>query len=84
MLDDTVRLFFSLKDFHINFYRQGDRFNAFGSALKQTSQRAARAFGIGEGNLRTGRIALFLVFLFIGFWVTGKVWSWWRSGPAVP
>ncbi|KAF8220842.1 hypothetical protein L208DRAFT_1331459 [Tricholoma matsutake] len=57
----------------------GDRFSTFGSVLKQTSQRAARAFGIGEASLKTWRIAMFVVVLFIAIWITSKVFAWWTS-----
>ncbi|GLB40875.1 hypothetical protein LshimejAT787_0900900 [Lyophyllum shimeji] len=55
----------------------GDRFTAFGNALTQTSDRAARAFGIGEGGLKTFRIAMLVVALFITFWISSKLYHWW-------
>ncbi|KAF9456220.1 hypothetical protein BDZ94DRAFT_1276206 [Collybia nuda] len=59
----------------------GDRFTSFGHSLTQTSQRAARAFGIGEGSLKPWRIGLLVVSVFLAFWVISKVYSWWSPGP---
>ncbi|KAJ6606849.1 hypothetical protein B0H10DRAFT_577774 [Mycena sp. CBHHK59/15] len=60
----------------------GDRFNSFGASLAQTTRRAGQAFGIGEGQLKTWRIALFIVAFFFSFWIVRKVFSWWRAGGA--
>lgn len=58
---------------------QGDRFNSFGASLAQTTRRAGQAFGIGEGGLKTWRIALFVVGFFISFLIVRKVFSLWRG-----
>ncbi|KAG6811330.1 hypothetical protein H0H92_007949 [Tricholoma furcatifolium] len=60
-----------------------DRFTAFGNTLTQTSDRAARAFGIGEGHLKTFRVAMLLVVVFITFWLGSKLYHWWTGGVAV-
>ncbi|EDR09852.1 Bet1-like protein [Laccaria bicolor S238N-H82] len=59
-----------------------DRFSSFGTALSQTSQRAAQAFGIGTGSLKPWRIAALIVGVFIAFWLTSKVLGWWWGSPA--
>ncbi|KAF8066557.1 Bet1-like protein [Lyophyllum atratum] len=56
----------------------GDRFSSFGTALTQTSDRAARAFGIKEGGLKSFRIAMLVVFLFLAFWIMSKLYHWWH------
>ncbi|KAJ7916805.1 hypothetical protein B0H13DRAFT_355873 [Mycena leptocephala] len=62
----------------------GDRFNSFGASLAQTSRRAGQAFGIGEGagGLKTWRIVVLVVGLFISFLLLRKIFSWWGSGSA--
>ncbi|KIM38556.1 hypothetical protein M413DRAFT_420328 [Hebeloma cylindrosporum] len=60
----------------------GDRFSSFGSSLMQTSRRAGQAFGIGTGSLKPWRIAMLIVALFLAFWFTSKVLSWWWGSPA--
>ncbi|KAG6910346.1 hypothetical protein DXG01_011415 [Tephrocybe rancida] len=54
-----------------------DRFSAFGNTLTQASDRAARAFGIGEGQLKTFRIAMLFVAVFLTLWVGSKLYYWW-------
>ncbi|KJA16124.1 hypothetical protein HYPSUDRAFT_148192 [Hypholoma sublateritium FD-334 SS-4] len=61
----------------------GDRFASFGTTLAQTSRRAGQAFGIGTGSLKPWRIAALIVVVFLVFWITGKVVSWWSGSPAV-
>ncbi|KAJ7100800.1 hypothetical protein B0H15DRAFT_936684 [Mycena belliarum] len=60
----------------------GDRFNSFGASLAQTTRRAGQAFGIGEGGLKTWRIAVFIVSFFVSFMIVRKIFSWWGSGSA--
>ncbi|KAF8643453.1 hypothetical protein AX16_009009 [Volvariella volvacea WC 439] len=58
----------------------GDQFSSFGASLKQTSQRAKRVF-MNEGGIRTGRVAMLVVGLFLSFWLLSKIYHWW-IGPA--
>jgi len=61
----------------------GDRFASFGTTLAQTSRRAGQAFGIGTGSLKPWRIAALIIVVFLVFWVTAKIMSWWSGSPAV-
>jgi len=62
----------------------GNRFSTFGNALTSTSDRAGRAFGIKEGNLKTFRVVVAVVLAFLTIWIISKIWYWWGpgSGPA--
>lgn len=60
---------------------KGDRFTSFGLSLTQTSQRAARAFGIGGGSLKPWHIGVFVVTVFMALYVMFKIVEWWTSGP---
>ncbi|KAJ7607161.1 hypothetical protein FB45DRAFT_764505 [Roridomyces roridus] len=57
----------------------GDRFNSFGASLSQSARRAGAAFGIGNGGLKTWRVALFVVGFFLAFLVVRKLFSLWNS-----
>ncbi|KAJ7621409.1 hypothetical protein FB45DRAFT_140863 [Roridomyces roridus] len=57
----------------------GDRFNSFGASLSQSARRAGAAFGIGNGGLKTWRVALFVVGFFLAFLVVRKLFSLWSS-----
>ncbi|RDB16467.1 hypothetical protein Hypma_002819 [Hypsizygus marmoreus] len=62
-----------------------DRFGSFGTTLTQASDRAARAFGIGEGGLKSFRVALIIICAFVTFWITSKLYYWWRpAGTGAP
>ncbi|TFK32361.1 hypothetical protein BDQ12DRAFT_659214 [Crucibulum laeve] len=58
-----------------------NRFSSFGNSLAQTSRRAGQAFGIGQGSLKPWRIAMLIVALFLAFWISSKILSWWWSSP---
>ncbi|KAF9024492.1 hypothetical protein BDZ89DRAFT_1017551 [Hymenopellis radicata] len=61
----------------------GNSFSSFGDTLAQTSQRARQAFGLGNGGLKTGRVAVIVVCFLLGVYVSSKVFWWWRgSGTA--
>ncbi|KAF8702651.1 hypothetical protein AX14_014359 [Amanita brunnescens Koide BX004] len=68
--DDTERQNSMLDD-------TGDNFSSFSATLKQTSRKAAQAFGIGTGSLKPWRIAMLIVGLFITFWLVSKILAWW-------
>ncbi|TDL18936.1 hypothetical protein BD410DRAFT_774501 [Rickenella mellea] len=55
-------------------------FSSFGSALSQSSQRAARAFGL-QGGVRQCRIIAYCVAFLVAFWFTWRLLSWWRAPP---
>lgn len=67
--DDVERQNFMLDE-------TGDRFSSFGASLSQTSARAKQVF-VGEGGLKTGRVALAVIGTFLGFWLVSKIWHWW-------
>ncbi|KAK0199629.1 hypothetical protein DFS33DRAFT_1267643 [Desarmillaria ectypa] len=58
----------------------GNSFSSFGATLAQTSRRAGQAFGIGQGGLKSWRVAMYVVLIFIGLWLSLKIFWWWRSG----
>ncbi|KAH0579214.1 hypothetical protein H2248_003363 [Termitomyces sp. 'cryptogamus'] len=60
-----------------------NRFNEFGNTLTQASDRAARAFGIGEGHMKSFRIAMLIVVIFITFWFSSKLYHWWLPNQTV-
>ncbi|KAG5729881.1 hypothetical protein E4T56_gene1612 [Termitomyces sp. T112] len=60
-----------------------NRFNEFGNTLTQASDRAARAFGIGEGHMKSFRIAMLIVVIFITFWISSKLYHWWLPNQTV-
>ncbi|EEB95209.1 hypothetical protein MPER_05858 [Moniliophthora perniciosa FA553] len=62
----------------------GNTFSSFGASLAQTTRRAGQAFGIGQGGLKTWRIAMYVVGAFIVLWMTSKIWWWWSSGDPTP
>ncbi|KAK2459966.1 hypothetical protein APHAL10511_007972 [Amanita phalloides] len=68
--DDAERQNFMLDE-------TSDSFSSFSTTLKQTSRKAAQAFGIGTGSLKPWRIAMLIVGLFIAFWLISKIVSWW-------
>ncbi|KAK7437950.1 hypothetical protein VKT23_018385 [Stygiomarasmius scandens] len=57
----------------------GNSFSSFGTTLTQTARRAGQAFGIGQGSLKTWRIAMYVVGAFILFWISSKLFWWWTS-----
>jgi blocked-early-in-transport protein 1 len=60
---------------------QGDHFSSFTASLTQTSRKVGQAFGIGQGGLKTWRIAFAVVGFFFGFWIVSKIVSfWWSRG----
>ncbi|KAK0211938.1 hypothetical protein IW262DRAFT_1467349 [Armillaria fumosa] len=58
----------------------GNSFSSFGATLAQTSRRTGQAFGIGQGGLKSWRVAMYVVLGFIGLWLSLKIFWWWRSG----
>ncbi|KAF9259704.1 hypothetical protein L218DRAFT_862851 [Marasmius fiardii PR-910] len=68
--DDVERQHFILDD-------TGNTFNSFGTSLSQTARRATQAFGIGQGSLKSWRIAMYLVGAFLVLWLGSKIWWWW-------
>ncbi|KAE9398124.1 hypothetical protein BT96DRAFT_822342 [Gymnopus androsaceus JB14] len=58
----------------------GNTFNSFANSLAQTSRKAAHAFGLTSGGVKSWRVAIYVVGLFFTLWIMGKVWWWWSSG----
>lgn len=61
----------------------GDRFSSFMTTFSQASRRAKQAFGIGTASLRSWRIAMLVVAVFMIFWISSKILAWWwpQSSP---
>ncbi|QRV82395.1 hypothetical protein RhiJN_10410 [Ceratobasidium sp. AG-Ba] len=57
-------------------------FSSFQTTLSTSSQRAARAFGIGPGGMKQTRLIFYIVAGICGFWVLWRAWAWW-AGPGV-
>jgi len=82
MLDDTVRCSLVSAAFNPTYFEtsaQGNSFSSFATTLTQTARRAGQAFGIGQGSLKTWRIAMYVVGVFILFWISSKLFWWWTS-----
>ncbi|KAJ8074925.1 hypothetical protein PM082_019252 [Marasmius tenuissimus] len=69
---------------HLMLDDSSNTFNSFGASLTQTARRATQAFGIGQGSLKSWRIAMYIVGAFVALWLLGKIWSLWRGGSSGP
>ncbi|EJD06138.1 uncharacterized protein FOMMEDRAFT_119670 [Fomitiporia mediterranea MF3/22] len=63
---------------HLTLDETSNTFTSFGSSLAQSSQRAARAFGL-SGGVRTWRNILTCVGVIVGLWVAWRIFTWWTS-----
>ncbi|KAJ3716775.1 hypothetical protein DFJ43DRAFT_1100247 [Lentinula guzmanii] len=57
----------------------GNNFTSFANSLTQSSRRAAHAFGLTSGGVKSWRVAMYVVGAFLGLWIMGKVWWWWSA-----
>ncbi|KAF8668041.1 hypothetical protein RhiXN_07612 [Rhizoctonia solani] len=55
----------------------GNIFSSFQNSLSSSSQRAARAFGIGPGGVKQSRLILMIVAATFSLWVVYRAWAWW-------
>ncbi|KAF8596202.1 hypothetical protein BDV93DRAFT_500645 [Ceratobasidium sp. AG-I] len=58
-------------------------FSSFQTTLAGSSQRAARAFGIGPGGVKQTRLIFYIVAAICGLWILWRGWAWW-AGPEIP
>ncbi|KAH7868469.1 hypothetical protein F5879DRAFT_962958 [Lentinula edodes] len=54
-------------------------FTSFANSLTQSSRRAAHAFGLTSGGVKSWRVAMYVVGAFLSLWIMGKIWWWWSA-----
>jgi len=53
-------------------------FSSFGTSLAQSSQRAARAFGL-NGGVKQWKFILYCASFLVGLWLVWRIFSWWTT-----
>ncbi|KAI5119582.1 hypothetical protein M0805_006467 [Coniferiporia weirii] len=72
----TTDIYQDVERQHLTLDETSNAFTSFGSSLSQSSQRAARAFGL-SGGVKQWRNILYCVGIVVGLWLTWRIVSWW-------
>ncbi|KAL5528948.1 hypothetical protein ACEPAG_4922 [Sanghuangporus baumii] len=72
----TTDIYEDVERQHLTLDETSNSFTSFGTSLAQSSQRAARAFGL-SGGVKTWRNILMCVGVIMGLWIVWRIVAWW-------